>query len=684
MVFLAPTILGLFQNYCFAGGMLQVFPPEVDGKLCPVARPTCLISKTVLTVSDSFIEVKTEQVFRNDNDYSLDAVYVFPLAFQGPYNVVEALINGENGTFDILKPDEVFPLLKKITCQTEDPAPLAICGSHAVICPGIKLGIRESKSFRITYRVPFFAPKDEIMDMNIPMVGERYARNPIGQYEVLVRFKMSRAVRTSISPSNYIRIDNESVGRRIVACKERGLRAPVDFRLITTFGGPDLNLRTLFYRSDESKGYFMAIVEPPAIKKSDEPPLADLVMLLDCSSSIDPRDLELAKKAVTLLIEKLRPKDRFEVISFASRQRKMFGSLVEAQPQNVSSAVKFVEASGSSGGTDLYNTILDACDTLGSRKRSTMILLVTDGKTTIGKTTPEALIDMVKRYNRGKTRIFIIAMGPSPDVATLDQIARITGGAMLQAPEAGDFNTSVSRWLSNIISPQVTELAINLKGVTTEGFIPEPAPDIIGQESIAVFGRYGIEATGREPVGLKGKIGGKVRELVKKVDVPTEETSFDFIPALWAMRKMAGMLDLERTKGEGRTREAQIKRLSSKFGFTVYDISPKFGELFAGSLWKYKTSFVPSDVTQSRFKRVGSMLFRYDDGCWAQLFSKTSTSIKEIKFMSQQYFDMVFNNDKLGNVLALGPEVSFMNNGVNLKVVNPPAQEIPEPTGHKD
>ncbi len=663
---------------------MQVFPPELDGKLCPVARPTCLISKTVLTVSDSFIEVKTEQVFRNDNDYSLDALFVFPLAFQGPYNVVEVLINGENGTFDILKPDEVFPLLKKITYQTEDPTPLAICGSHAVVCPGIKLGIRESKSFRITYRVPFVVSKDEILDMTVPMVGERYARNPIGEYEVLVRFKMSRSVRTSISPSNYIRIDNESVGRRIVACKEKGLRAPDDFRLITTFGGPDLNLRTLFYRSDESKGYFMAIVEPPAIKKSDESPLADLVMLLDCSSSIDPRDLKLAKKAVTLLIEKLRPKDRFEVISFASRQKKMFGSLVDAQPQNVSSAVKFVEASGSSGGADLYNTILDACDTLGSRKRSTMILLATDGRATIGKTTPEALIDMVKRYNKGKTRIFIIAMGPSPDVATLDQIARITGGAMLQAPDTKDFDISVSRWLSNIISPQITDLAINLKGVTTEGFIPEPAPDIIGQESIAVFGRYGKEATGRELVGLKGKIGGKVRELVKKVDVPTQETSFDFIPALWAMRKMAGMLDLERTKGESRTREAQIKRLSSKFGFTVYDISQKFAELFAGSLWKYKTTFVASDVTESRFKRVGSMMFRYDDGRWAQLSSKTSTSIKEIKFMSEQYFDMVFNNNKLGNVLALGPGVSFMNDGVYLKVVNPSAEEIPEPTGAKD
>ncbi len=681
MVFLAPTMLGLFHSYCFAGGMLQVFPPEVDGKLCPVARPTCLISKTFLTVSDSSIEVKTEQVFRNDNDYSLDAVFVFPLAFQGPYNVVETLINGENGTFDILKPVEVFPILKKITCQTEDPAPLAICGSHAVVCPGIKLGIRESKSFRITYRVPFVVSKDEIFDMTVPMVGERYARNPIGEYEVLVRFKMSRAVRTSISPTNYIRIDNESVGRRLVACKERGLRAPEDFRLITTFGGPDLNLRTLFYRSDESQGYFMAMVEPPVTKKSDESPPADLVMLLDCSSSISPQDLELAKKAVTLLIEKCRPKDRFQVISFSSRQKRMFGSLVEAQPHNVSSAVKFVESAEPSGGTDLYNTILDACDTLGSRKRSSMILLTTDGKATIGKTTPEALIDMVKRYNRGKARIFIIAMGSSPDVATLDQIARITGGAMLQAPGAKDFDAKVSRWLSNIISPQVTELAINLKEVTTEGLIPEPAPDIIGQESIVVFGRYGKEAAGEETVNLKGKIGGKVRELIKKVNVPTEATSFDFIPAQWAMRKMAGILDLERTKGENRTREAQTKQLSSRFGFTVYDISPKFGELFADSLWKYKTSFVISDVTQSRFKRIGPMLFKCDDGSWTQLSPQTSTTTKEIKFMSDQYFDMVFSNERLGDIFALGPDVSFTNNGTCFRVVNPPAQAMPEPPG---
>ena len=354
----------------------------------------------------------------------------------------------------------------------------------------------------------------------------------------------------------------------------------------------------------------MAIVEPPAIKKSNELPLADLVLLLDCSSSVEPRDLELSKKAVTLLVEKLRPKDRFEVISFTSRQKKLFGSLVEAQPKNVLSAVKFVETAEPGGGTDLYNTILDALDILGSRKRPSIILLVTDGKATIGKTTPESLIDVVKRFNKAKTRIYVIAMGQSPDVATLDQIARITGGAMMQEPDSKNFDTSVSRWLSNIISPQVTELTINLKGLTTEGFIPEPAPDIIGHENTIVFGRYDKEAWGRKPVILKGKIGGKVRDLVEKIDVPTEETSFDFIPALWAMRKMAGMLDLERMRVEGRTSEAQIRRLISKFGFTVYDASPKFGKLFADSLWKYKTSFVPSDVTPSGFRRVGSMVFR--------------------------------------------------------------------------
>ena len=78
------------------------------------------------------------------------------------------------------------------------------------------------------------------------------------------------------------------------------------------------------------------------------------------------------------------------------------------------------------------------------------------------------------------------------------------------------------------------------------------------------------------------------------------------------------------------------------------------------------------------------MVFRYEDGCWSQLCSKPSTPIKEIKFLSDQYFEMVFKNDKLGNVFALGPDVSFMKDGVYFKVIKTPAGEITEGSGSQN
>ncbi|MGC8658456.1 MAG: vWA domain-containing protein, partial [Desulfomonilaceae bacterium] len=532
-------VFGLLSDHCFAGGLFHVFTPTIDGTLCPVARPSCLVSNTVVTVSESYVEVNVDQVFLNDNDYSLDSVFILPLAPKGPYNVSEVLINGENAVFDVVKSGELFPMLKKIACETQEPACLGLCGYDAIVCPKIKIGIKESKSFRITYRVPFNS-EDDILDLKIPMVGERYAMNPLGEYKVLARFKMSRAVRTSLCTSNYVLTENESRFRRLIVCNQPGVRSPEDFRLVTTFGGPDLNFRVLSQKTGPSEGYFMTIVEPPQIRKSDEPPFSDIAILLDRSSSVGSENLDLSKKAVALMLAKLRPKDRFDLICFASRPKRMFEGFVGAIPKNLSLAMNCVETSKSSGGTDLYNTLLMALDLFQSRKRPGMILLVTDGKATVGKTSPETLVEMVRHYNKSRTRIFIIAMGTSADVATLDTIARISGGAILQVSKPESFESIVSAWLSsNMMSPGVTGFSVDFKGLSGKSFVPDPIPDMIGRDGIAILGKYSPGTSSGITVTIKGKIGRKLRELSKKVNLSTQQKSYDFIPALWAMRKMA-------------------------------------------------------------------------------------------------------------------------------------------------
>src|SRR5208283_2741760 len=63
----------------FGGGILHTFSPALKDEAFAVVRPTVLSSKTLVTVSESFVEYSIEQMFFNDNDLPLEAVYLYPL-----------------------------------------------------------------------------------------------------------------------------------------------------------------------------------------------------------------------------------------------------------------------------------------------------------------------------------------------------------------------------------------------------------------------------------------------------------------------------------------------------------------------------------------------------------------------------------------------------------------------------
>jgi len=222
--------------------------------------------------------------------------------------------------------------LKKITVATEEPSTMAIANGPALVINSTKLNIRESNSIRISYRIPLKIT-ESVLDITVDMTGERYALSPIGEFEILTRFKMSRPIRTSISPSHRISVEKESNERRLISVRERDIRRPSDFRLLTSLGGNGLDLKLLFYPSTKKGGHFLAMVEPPLSWLDKRQPSLDLAILLDCSGSIGIEHLKLGKRAISLFLGKLRPLDRFEMMKITSRPRRLFGRLVEAMPR---------------------------------------------------------------------------------------------------------------------------------------------------------------------------------------------------------------------------------------------------------------------------------------------------------------------------------------------------------------
>ena len=663
------------EGVCLAGGILYVTPPKLVERTVAVARPICQLSKTLVTVSESYVEFRTNQVFLNDNDYPLGGIFIFPLPRDKSVRITEVLINGNNEAFDTIEAKELFPLLKKITVATEEPSTMAIANGPALVINSTKLNIRESISFRIAYRIPLKIT-DSVLDINVDMTGERYALSPIGEFEILTRFKMSRPIRSSISPSHRISVEKESNERRLVSVRERQIRRPSDFRLLTSVGGIGLDVKLLFYPSTKKGGHFLAMVEPPLSWLDKRQPSLDLAILLDCSGSIGIEHVKLGKRAISLFLGKLRPLDRFEMMKITSRPRRLFGRLVEAMPQRISDGFGFLSESDDGDGTDLYNGILYGLETLSSKKRrSSMILLISDGKSTIGKTGSKTLIEMIRRYNKNGTRIFVLALGNSPDLITLDHIAATTGGSVFNAVEPADFEEGINKWLSSIISPKVVDLVVSLKDLDPELVFPEPIPEILGQDSVVITGLYRKVSGSDVSLSVKGKIEGNTDVGIKKFEVSSQETPYNFIPSLWAMRRMANLLDLERTKGLNHSSEELIRGIADSFGFEICEDHLGCEQAFSKLLWRYKTSFIPEEVTRKEYRRIGNRLFKHMNGCWNEIDVKTSMIEHNILFLSKEYFDFIKLHSGLAPIVALGPQVTFQHNDQLVKIINSLTQE---------
>ncbi len=664
----------IVEGVCLGGGILYGTPLKLEERNVAVARPICQLSKTLVTVSESYVEFRTNQVFLNDNDYPLGGIFIFPLPRDKSVRITEVLINGNHEAFDTIEAKELFQLLKKITVETEEPSTMAIANGPALVINSTKLNIRESISFRISYRIPLKIT-ESVLDITVDMTGERYALSPIGEFEILTRFKMSRPIRTSISPSHRISVEKESNERRLISVRERDVRRPSDFELLTSLGGTGLDVKLLFYPSTKKAGHFLAMVEPPLSWIDKRQPSLDLAILLDCSGSIGREHLKLGERAISLFLPKLRPLDRFEIMKITSRPRRLFGRLVEAMPQRISDGFGFLSESDDGDGTDLYNGILCGLDTLSSKKRRSSMILISDGKSTIGKTGSKTLIEMIRRYNKNGTRIFVLALGNSPDLTTLDHIAGTTGGSVFNAVESEDFEERINRWLSSIISPRVVDLVVNLKDLDPELVFPEPIPEILGQDSVIITGLYREVSGSDVSLSVKGKIEGNTDVGIKKLEVPSQKTPYHFIPPLWAMRRIANLLDLERTKGLNHSSEELIRGIADSFGFEICEDHLGCEQAFSKLLWRYKTSFIPEEVTRKEYRRIGNRLFKHMNGCWTEIDVKTSIVEHNIMFLSKEYFDLIKLNSELAPIVALGPQVTFQYNDQLVRIINSVTQE---------
>jgi Ca-activated chloride channel homolog len=661
----------------FAGGILHTFSPALKDEAFAVARPTILSSKTLVTVSESFIEYSIEQMFFNDNDLPLEAVYLYPLDGPSGSSKLEVRVDGAPSKGKVIVQDEFFPILKGWIEATRDPTLLELAGRDILMISSIHLKPRQQKSFHVQLKVPISIENEEL-NLFLSLAGERYSLAPVGILEIIVRSKMARQIRTVFSPTHHITTLRETAHRCIVTVSSRQSPVRTDFRLLLTYSRNDLDFKVFTHRSANQKGFFALFIEPPLTGREMQSEQSDVVFVLDRSGSIKPENFGVAKQAMILGLENLRGGDRFNVIAMGSHIEKLANRLIPATSDNITEAVRFVNAAENEGGTDFYNGVMSALEQFTSRKRNGIIIFAGDGRPTVGLTEPEIILQDITSNNRFKTRIYILALGEEADIASLDKIAISSKGGLSHFSGKNDFSQIAQQFIANISPARISELALMFLNPKIEDILPERIPDL-RQEGTILFGKYVDKGDVLSPVRLNAKIGGRVRTVTQDWSFPLECASNSYIPRLWAMRQVAALWE----KGTLKNREAktseQISAVAKEYGFMlawptppgVVPIAPTLHQESSGELlWRFKTSNVAMDVQSDLVKSVNEKTFRFEKSGWVDTMYLGSMPLQTVSFLSSEYFALVKADPKLGEIFSLGPELIVARDQTAIKVVS--------------
>ncbi len=118
----------------------------------------------------------------------------------------------------------------------------------------------------------------------------------------------------------------------------------------------------------ETDGFFTIVLNPPARAAVDPAAIRgrEVVFVLDTSGSMSGFPHEKSKELMRKAVARLRPQDTFNVITFAGATTVMWPEPRAGSEANVAEALRFVDARGAGGGTEMMAAINAALARPGS------------------------------------------------------------------------------------------------------------------------------------------------------------------------------------------------------------------------------------------------------------------------------------------------------------------------------
>ena len=192
-----------------------------------------------------------------------------------------------------------------------------------------------------------------------------------------------------------------------------------------------------------------------------------------------------------------------------------------------------------------------------------MLIFLTDGLPTVGETNPEAIADLADRL-RGQARVFAFGVGYDVDTYLLDRLTMAGRGGVQYVGPGEDVERALGLLAMKIQHPVLAELEWGRVPVRISEVYPTELPDLFVGEELTVFGRYAD--AGRGELSIDGEREGRVASFSAEVVFSEHETENEFIPRLWAARKIGELTREVRVNGSHPELIDEIRQTALRYG----------------------------------------------------------------------------------------------------------------------
>ncbi len=525
-------------------------------------------TKADVRIKDQFATTSIEQEFYNPNPRQLEGTFLFPVPKGAQINKFTMEINGKPVEAELLAADKARGIYEDIVRKLRDPALLEYAGRDLFKVRIFPIEPHARKRIALSYS-QLLKADGGLVNFVFPLNTEKYSARPIKTVSVKVEVETKRPLKSIYSPSHTVEIKRNGANKATIGYEASNVKPDMDFQLFYSQEDGDLGVSLLTYKTAGEDGYFVLLASPGSGVKNAKVFRKDVAFVLDTSGSMAGAKLEQARKALAFCVENLNDGDRFEILRFATEVEPVFDRLTDATKENRARAQKFIADLKPLGGTAIDDAMKKALSMRPEKgDRPYVVIFLTDGRPTVGNTVEDQIVDNVKKAGAGNVRVFCFGIGTDVNTHLLDKITEETRAYSTYVLPEEDIEVKLSAFFTKVKDPVLASPKISFPDAArVTKLYPAPVPDVFKGEQLVLSGRYSGKGDGA--IRIEGTVSGEAKTFAYDVKFADEANDHEFIPRLWATRRVGYLLDEIRLRGESRELKDEVTDLARKYSIVT-------------------------------------------------------------------------------------------------------------------